>query len=222
MAKIQIVAAILFTFATTHVQAQSTLQVTVFDKQGAPLPQAVVSIATSQHAASQTLQRQSQTATMDQVNRLFDPFILVVQQGDTVTFPNSDNIRHQVYSFSQTKPFELPLYSNTESPSLRFNEAGIVVLGCNIHDHMKAYIYVSPYEQSVLTNAQGQAQLAVGATSLSVWYPGISESPAEAMTVPVAANQTTIQVQLPVLVQSQNPPPPSALQQRFNRLRNNN
>lgn len=220
MPKFQIVAIILFIATTFQVQAQSALQVTVVDKNGKALPQAVVSVV--QAADPLAAKRQPQQAIMDQVDRLFDPFVLVIQQGDTVTFPNSDNIRHQVYSFSATKPFELPLYSNTEAPQLHFEQAGVVVLGCNIHDHMKAYIYVSPFVNSQLTDAQGQVTVAAGATELNVWYPGLSEQPTDAVLVDVEPNQTVLQVQLPVVAQGQNPPPPSALQQRFNRLKNNN
>jgi plastocyanin len=221
MAKFQIVVVILLAVAAGssawNAQAQSSLTVTVTDKNGQPLPQAVVSVVHADESADKT----AKIAVMDQVNRLFDPFVLVIQQGDNVSFPNSDNIRHQVYSFSQTKPFELPLYSNIEAPEISFEQAGVVVLGCNIHDHMKAYIYVSPYAVSEITDAQGQVSLPT-VTELSVWYPGLGDQPTDALAVSVKPGQTQLNVQLPVTQQGQNPPPPSALQQRFNRLKNNN
>ena len=222
MAKFQIVVAILLAVAagssSLNAQAQSSLTVTVTDKNGQPLPQAVVSVV---HANEGNADKTTKVAVMDQVNRLFDPFVLVIQQGDSVSFPNSDNIRHQVYSFSQTKPFELPLYSNIEAPEISFEQAGVVVLGCNIHDHMKAYIYVSPYAVSEITDGQGQVTVPA-ATELSVWYPGLGDQPTDALAVRVKPGQTLLNVQLPVTQQGQNPPPPSALQQRFNRLKNNN
>ncbi|CUA83376.1 methylamine utilization protein [Pseudidiomarina woesei] len=220
MAKFQIVVAILLAVAagssSWNAQAQSSLTVTVTDKNGQPLPQAVVSAVSAEDR-----EKVSSVAVMDQVNRLFDPFVLVIQRGDSVSFPNSDNIRHQVYSFSQTKPFELPLYSNIEAPEISFEQAGVVVLGCNIHDHMKAYIYVSPYAVSEITDAQGQVTVPA-VTELSVWYPGLGDQPTDALAVRVKPGQTLLNVQLPVTQQGQNPPPPSALQQRFNRLKNNN
>lgn len=220
MAKFQIVVAILLAVAagssSWNAQAQSSLTVTVTDNNGQPLPQAVVSAVSAEDR-----EKVSSVAVMDQVNRLFDPFVLVIQRGDSVSFPNSDNIRHQVYSFSQTKPFELPLYSNIEAPEISFEQAGVVVLGCNIHDHMKAYIYVSPYAVSEITDAQGQVTVPA-VTELSVWYPGLGDQPTDALAVRVKPGQTLLNVQLPVTQQGQNPPPPSALQQRFNRLKNNN
>lgn len=195
--------------------------VTVLDANGDPLPQAIVSVA---GAADDN--GMASNAVMDQVDKLFSPFVLNVQQGSSVSFPNSDNIRHQVYSFSPSKPFELPLYSNQQAPVLRFDEPGIVVLGCNIHDHMKAYIYVSPHRFSVQTNAAGQAELPSGVTSgvtqVHVWYPGLTDTITDERVVEVVDAQAGLTVNLPVLPQAQNPPPPSALQQRFNRRKNNN
>ena len=189
--------------------------VTVVDEQGQALARAVVS---SQVVGSQT---PASSTVIDQVERLFDPFISVVQVGATVNFPNSDNIRHQVFSFSPAKPFELPLYSNIEAPAVAFPNAGVVVLGCNIHDHMRAYLYVSAHPQSVLTDDSGQAQVTVaeGESEVRVWYPGLGNDPAAEFNVAVAAQQTQVQVQLPVAKQQQQAPEPSALQQRFNQLK---
>ena len=197
------------------------LRVTVVDQNNRPLQQAVVS---SNTRGQQELVEPSDsgTAIMDQVNKLFVPFILTVPENSLVSFPNSDNIRHQVYSFSTAKPFELPLYSNREAPQLYFESAGVVVLGCNIHDHMKAYIYVSPHPFSVTTNAQGQVQLPAEDQQLYFWYPGMSEALTDEIVIAVSAEQSELQVQLPVVGQAQNPPPASALQQRFNQLKNRN
>ena len=79
---------------------------------------------------------------LDQVNKQFAPRLLGIRVGDQVSFPNSDNIRHNVYSFSPAKKFELPLYRGIPCAPITFDEAGKVVLGCNIHDRMSAPIYV--------------------------------------------------------------------------------
>ncbi|WP_411358746.1 cupredoxin domain-containing protein [Pseudidiomarina salilacus] len=199
---------------TAVVQAREVI-VTVVDEQGQALSRAVVS---SPLAGPQP---PAKNAVIDQVEQLFDPFISVVQVGATVNFPNSDNIRHQVFSFSAAKQFELPLYSNIEAPAVEFPNPGVVVLGCNIHDHMRAYLYVSPHPQSVLTDKSGQAQVTVtsGESEITVWYPGLGNDPATELTVSVAAQETQINVQLPVTKQQQQAPEPSALQQRFNQLK---
>ncbi|HET8817142.1 MAG TPA: methylamine utilization protein [Pseudidiomarina sp.] len=221
MLKIQIVANLLvgLTLASTPLAFAQNLIVNVVDQQGQPLADAVVSVATGEAE-----QPRAGGAIMDQVETLFDPFVLTVPTGTTVRFPNSDNIRHQVYSFSEANPFELPLYSNREAPTIDFNTAGIVVLGCNIHDHMRAYIYVSPHAVSQVTNADGQAELNWQSTdqaTLHVWYPGLSDTITNEFQREIDASATTMTVQLPVVAQQQETPKLSPLQERFNRRKGN-
>jgi len=71
-------------------------------------------------------------AVMDQVDRAFAPDLLVIPVGSTVEFPNSDSVSHQIYSFSATKRFKLPLYRGKPYPPVPFDQAGVVTLGCNI------------------------------------------------------------------------------------------
>ncbi len=80
--------------------------------------------------------RPGQKAIMDQRNLAFVPDVLVVQTGTAVDFPNSDQVRHQVYSFSDAKTFQLALYAGRAHAPVVFNRAGLVTLGCNIHDSM--------------------------------------------------------------------------------------
>ena len=82
------------------------------------------------------------TAVIDQVGRQFSPRVTVIQTGTSVTFPNKDNIRHQVYSFSLPKVFELRLYSGTTASPVVFDKQGLVVMGCNIHDQMVGFVQV--------------------------------------------------------------------------------
>ena len=86
-------------------------------------------------------------AVMDQINRTFVPDLLVIPVGSTVAFPNSDSVSHQIYSFSPAHKFQLPLYRGKPYPPVIFDQAGIVTLGCNIHDSMLAYVLVTdaPY-----------------------------------------------------------------------------
>ncbi len=98
-------------------------------------------------------------AVIDQVNRDFAPLVSVVPTGTAVSFPNKDNIRHQVYSFSPAKTFELRLYSGTQAPPVTFDKPGLVTLGCNIHDHMIAYAYVVDTPWFAKTDVRGGASL---------------------------------------------------------------
>src|SRR5580765_7142348 len=94
-------------------------------------------------------------AVMDQVNRAFEPDLLVVPVGSTIEFPNSDSVSHQIYSFSPAKRFQLPLYRGKPYPPTHFDQPGVVTLGCNIHDEMLAYLLVTDAPWYGRTNEAG-------------------------------------------------------------------
>ena len=120
--------ALLLALLGTLAQAQ-TLEIVLLDNQGKALSDAVFWIEPG------PTQNQPATALMDQQKRKFTPYILPVQVGTTVSFPNSDPINHHVYSFSPAKRFELRLHQQKAAPQeMRFDQPGLVTLGCNIHD----------------------------------------------------------------------------------------
>jgi len=118
------------------------------------------------------------TAKMDQVNRQFKPHILVVNKSTQISFPNSDKIKHHVYSFSAAKTFEIKLYSDEQSTPVMFNQAGEVALGCNIHDWMLGYVYVVDTPWFGKTNLQGNIELDLpdGQYTLKIWHPLLQDS----------------------------------------------
>ncbi|MGZ5766445.1 MAG: methylamine utilization protein, partial [Caldimonas sp.] len=75
-----------------------------------------------------------------QAQRQFSPQVTVVTVGTPITFPNLDTVRHHVYSFSPAKTFELKLYAGVPAAPVVFDKPGVAVLGCNIHDHMVAWV----------------------------------------------------------------------------------
>jgi plastocyanin len=111
---------------------------------------------------------------VDQVDQEFVPRVTPVLVGSSVFFPNKDNIRHQVYSFSPARQFELPLYAGTPAMPIVFDKPGVVVLGCNIHDWMIGYIYVSESPYFAKTGSDGSAQLKElppREYTVRVWHP---------------------------------------------------
>lgn len=151
-----------------------SLRFLVRDQHGASLAGAVVEVL----APADTKQTTARLplAIMDQQNKRFVPELLVIQAGQQVTFPNSDNIRHHVYSFSPAKPFELRLYSGQPEQPVIFPQHGIVVLGCNIHDAMVGYIYVAASSQIAQSGSEGRGEISLPQTvnatiTLSVWHP---------------------------------------------------
>ena len=132
------------------------------------------------------------TAVMDQRNRTFVPHVLAVQTGTAVHFPNSDDVRHQVYSFSPAKTFQLPLYEGTPANPIVFDKPGVVALGCNIHDRMTAYIVVVDTPYFAATTREGQVTLpnvAGGKYVVHVWHPDLKADPA-AVTLATTGRET--------------------------------
>ena len=119
------------------------------------------------------------TYIVDQVNQTFTPDLIVIPVGSTVTFPNSDRVSHQVYSFSPTKRFQLPLYRGMPYPPVTFTNAGIVTLGCNIHDDMIAYLVVTDASWFGRTGPDGSwtaSSLPAGSFRIEVWHPRMREA----------------------------------------------
>lgn len=145
------------------------LSAEVVDGQGQPLANAVLTLRGPAGPASVATQ-----AIMDQRSQQFAPTVLAVRSGTAVVFPNSDNIRHHVYSFSLAKRFELRLYQGTPSEPVTFDKPGVVVLGCNIHDWMLGYVYVTDDPWFAVTDEKGRLsldQLPPGSFTATLWHP---------------------------------------------------
>ena len=115
---------------------------------------------------------------MDQVNRSFAPDLLVIPVGSTVEFPNSDSVSHQIYSFSPPKRFQLPLYRGKPYPPVRFDQPGVVTLGCNIHDEMLAYLLVTDAAWYGRTSEGGSflAEVPRGRYRVALWHPRLRDN----------------------------------------------
>jgi plastocyanin len=114
-------------------------------------------------------------AVLDQIDRQFAPQVLVIPRGSKVSFPNSDTVAHQVYSISPARRFELPLYSGKAAvPQEIFDREGVVSVGCNIHDQMRAYIYVVDAQYFGRADKDGRWSLPniePGEYQLTIWHP---------------------------------------------------
>lgn len=132
----------------------ASLHVQVVDQAGAPAADTVV-YATP--VSGKLPARPPAGAIIDQIHRMFVPLVSVVQTGGAITFPNKDNIEHDVYSFSPAKKFELNLYHGIPAHPVVFDKPGVVVMGCNIHDLMIAYLLVVDTPYFAKTDASGQA-----------------------------------------------------------------
>jgi plastocyanin len=156
-------------------QAQNAeIAATVADDRGRPVADAVVIAVPGD--GNVRLAARSREDIVDQIDKEFLPKVQAVLVGTAVTFPNRDSVRHQVYSFSPAKRFELPLYMGVPQ-AIVFDKPGVVILGCNIHDWMVGYLYVSESPYFAKTNAEGHAVLSdvpPRAYVVRVWHPQLA------------------------------------------------
>jgi plastocyanin len=184
---------------SVRVQA-AAVTVQTLDPAGKPLAGAVVAIevgGVAKVAVSGT------RAEIRQRQRSFEPGLLVVQTGASVDFPNLDTVRHHVYSFSPAKTFELKLYNGRPSVPVVFDRAGVVALGCNIHDQMIGTVVVVDTPLFGRTDAAGRVVLDVpaGEHRLRTWHGRMREgTDLQAQRLVVgAAEALSVVVQLPVV-----------------------
>jgi len=179
----------------------ASLRLLVVDQTGAPVKDAVIYAVPLNGKLPAT---KAAGAVIDQVKRQFVPLVSVAQTGAAVTFPNKDNIEHDVYSFSPAKRFELDLYHGIPASPVVFDKPGLVVMGCNIHDQMVAYLLVvdTPYfAKTDVTGAASIENLTAGAYKMTAWHYRIAtpdELPTRQLSADSAdsANATKLTLQL--------------------------
>ncbi|WP_408630417.1 methylamine utilization protein [Methyloversatilis discipulorum] len=182
----------------TGLPAQAaTVTIKAGDGSGNALDSVVVSLVPVARAALPA----ARPAQIEQRNKTFLPAISVVQTGTAIEFPNNDTVRHHVYSFSAAKVFELKLYAGKPEKPVVFDKQGVVVLGCNIHDKMAAYVVVVDTPWSAISQTDGVARIAdvpTGDYQLQLWHPrrlGMPEIPPRPLRI--AGDQTeTVKVEL--------------------------
>ncbi len=124
--------------------------------------------------------------TMDQKGLLFQPHIMVVQQGTTVDFLNSDTVAHNVFwpavSGDKKAGHNLGTWPKGEKKAYKFDKAGVVPLLCNVHPEMSGYIVVSPSPYYAETDASGNYKIADvpdGSYKVTAWHEGSKPSTKE-------------------------------------------
>jgi len=196
----------------------ASLQINLLDAEGDPLENAVVSIQGRILSEAVAGADSPAEALMDQREMKFTPHVLPVRRNTLVDFPNSDQVRHQVYSFSPAKRFDLPLYANQPQAPVHFETAGPVVLGCNIHDHMIGYIYVVDSHLFAVTGDDGQVRIdglpenhREQGLELVIWHPAMGQD-GEPLRKPLGELKPDAPVSLQIQLVFSPPPGPRSLQ----------
>ncbi len=187
---------VLLTCLLTSIGALADTTIQVTDSSGQVVQDAVVYA----ELAGGPQPTKSATAEIQQKDKKFIPFVTVVQTGTSISFPNNDTVRHHAYSFSPAKPFELKLYSGKPAAPVLFDKPGTVVVGCNIHDQMVAYIQIVDTPYFAKTDASGTAHLRAipaGKYILKTWHP--KQPPGSAISeqnLQIEGNIATVNVKL--------------------------
>ena len=132
-------------------------------------PLAVVYLEGSFQSPIEPVMRQ-----VSQKDMTFIPMLLPIQVGTRVEFPNLDNTYHNIFSYSPAKRFDLGRYRPDERPipSVLFDRPGLVVLRCDIHEHMRGLILVVDGPYFTVTDTAGHYRLEglpTGHYLLKVW-----------------------------------------------------
>ncbi len=144
---------------------------------GVPLADVVMEVVLPQNLRAQYVTPLE--SEVDQQEKEFVASVTVITTDSLVRFPNSDDILHHVYSFSEAKVFELPLYGSGRNINYqeKFELPGVVELGCNIHDWMLAHIYVAETDFAAVTDATGTlsvSEIPAGTYAVKLWHPRAS------------------------------------------------
>jgi len=129
--------------------------------------------------AGKTFPAPKEHPVMDQKGLVFAPHIMVVQQGTTVDFLNSDTVQHSVFwtaiGSDKKAGHNLGTWPKGEKRSFAFDKAGVVPVLCNVHPEMGAYIIVSPTPYFAESDDSGNYKIKDvpdGSYTVVVWHEG--------------------------------------------------
>jgi len=108
-----------------------------------------------------------------QINKSFDPHVMVIQVGTPVQFPNKDPFLHNVFSLFDGKRFDLGFYEAGSSKVVHFDRPGISFLFCNIHPEMSGAVVVVDTPYFGMSDRNGRVTIQNvpdGRYQLNVWY----------------------------------------------------
>lgn len=124
----------------------------------------------------------SEKPVIGQKNLIFNPHVLPVLVGTTVKFPNNDNVRHNVFSPSKTKKFNLGTYGSGIVREVTFDKLGKVSLLCNVHAEMSAFVIVLENPYFALTGSDGKFTIKgvpPGIYTINIWHEKLKEKKQE-------------------------------------------
>ncbi len=192
------------------VASAGNLQVTVLDKEGKPVMDAVVVVVPATAGAPKNALPMQ--LTINQEKMRFVPAVAIVGIGAKARFVNNDPWEHHVrasaagaaqFNAAASDGFVLRLDGKEEGKAAKtaeatFDKAGAVLLGCHLHASMRGHVYVSDSPWAVMTNADGVASfdaLPDGAAQVKVWQADqLLDLAPQRMTLTAVPAKTTVQL----------------------------
>lgn len=162
-------------------KSKVTVAAGAYDRGPQPVPESDRDADTLSHERSRVvvyidgdkLPSQVITAKMEQKNRRFEPEVIVIPVGSSVSFPNLDEIFHNVFSLSKPKEFDLGNYPKNQTRLVKFDKPGVVFVNCHLHPNMAAAIVVTPNRYAVRAEPNGKfvlPQVPSGKYTLVAWH----------------------------------------------------
>ena len=130
------------------------------------------------------------TAVMDQQNKLFIPYVLPLLKGTKVDFINSDELQHNVFGVGDDE-FDLGNWTKGITREYVFEKPGEVVILCNVHPEMEAYVLVLDSPHFARPNEDGSFRIEnvpAGEYTIKAWYRGKAKK--RKVTVPATGSVT--------------------------------
>ena len=139
--------------------------------------------------AGKTFPAPKEHPVMDQKGLMFSPHIMIVQQGTTVEFLNSDTVQHNAFwtaiSGDKKAGHNLGTWPKGEKRPFTFAKPGVVPVLCNVHPEMSGYIIVSPTPFFAETDDSGNYKIKDipdGSYTVTAWHEG-AKNQSKAVTV---------------------------------------
>jgi plastocyanin len=126
------------------------------------------------------------TVKVSQKRAMFAPHVLPVMVGTIVEWPNKDDIYHNVFSYSEARPFDLGLYKDSAGKAVTFDKPGQVDVFCSIHANMSCVVLVLQNPYFAVTDDRGGytiTNVPPGTYRLKAWHERLPPQTME-ITVP--------------------------------------
>ncbi|MCZ8095100.1 MAG: plastocyanin [Acidovorax sp.] len=219
--------AMFFVVASAYISSASAgnVQIQVLDRDGKPVPDAVVVLYPAAGGSAPGLLQAS--PTIEQERMRFVPALTVVAPGTTIRFTNQDRWDHHVrgnaagpvpMGAAANEGFELRLAGRqdgqpAQTADVTLRNPGVVLLGCHLHGSMRGHVFVADSAWTLKTDTDGIARFASvpdGAAQLRVWHAEqLVDLPRKSLQVQAAP--LLDKVQLSVVPRPRRPAPaPSA------------